>query len=86
MKTATISRFDRTQKTLQEILEVQKLQGHNLAGMVTILQGQVERMDRIDARTDRMDARIDHLATKVDDLVGAIRNLIDRIPPENLTR
>jgi len=74
-----MSRFDRMQKTLQEILEVQKLQGHNLTGMVTVLQGQVER-------TDRMDARIDHFATKVDDLVGAIRDLIDRIPPENLTR
>jgi hypothetical protein len=74
-----LSRFERMEKTLQGILEVQKLQGQNLAALVAVQQGQVERMGR-------MDTRIDHLATKVDDLVGAIRSLIDRIPPENLSR
>jgi hypothetical protein len=74
-----LSRFEQMEKTLQGILEVQKLQGQNLAALVTVQQGQVERMGR-------MDTRMDNLATKVDDLVGAIRSLIDRIPPENLSR
>jgi phage-related minor tail protein len=76
-----LSRFERVEKTLEQIALLQL--------------AQAERMDQADKqnaalrgelmeRMDRYDARVNQLAAKVDDLVGAIRNLIDRIPPQSL--
>ncbi len=78
------SRFERMEKTLEAILEVQTLQGRNLAGILSVQQAQADRMDRADARVNLLTEKVDTMATKVDDLVGAIGSLIDHIPPQSL--
>ena len=72
-----LARFERMEKVLETLIQVQHLQADNLAEIVSFQRAQADRMDR-------SDARVNNLATKIDDLVGAIRSLIDRIPPQTL--
>ncbi len=65
-----ISRFERMEKTIEAIVEVQTMQGRNLEKIVSAQQQQADNFS--------------NLSAKVGELVGAIRSLIDHIPPQNL--
>ena len=54
----------------ERVAESQEVQGRKIAGIVTMQQVRV--------------ARDNEAVAKIDALVGAIRDLIYRIPPENL--
>ena len=69
----SLSRFERIEKVLETIVQLQHLQASNLASLLAMHQSQAARAERID-----------RLVTKVDDLVGAVRSLIHRTPPQIL--
>lgn len=78
------SRFERMEKTREDILESTDRARAKPCGILSVRQAQADRMDRADARVNLLTEKVGTMATKVDDLVGAIGSLIDHIPPQSL--
>jgi methyl-accepting chemotaxis protein len=76
-----LQRFERVEKTLEQVALLQLAYAKRMNDADK--QHATLRVELIE-RMDRRDAKVDQLAGKVDDVVAAIRNLIDRIPPQSL--
>lgn len=72
------SRFERMERTIERILEIQEVQARHLA---TLAEMQLRQADRVDAQDDKLDRhhdKLDRVETLLAEMTEKVNFLIDR--------